>query len=143
LKQLNQYVEKHGPLSNPIFGEQPAFFTDEGHFIPYRMVSYGNQKVAAKIASLLDEWARWSGHGGRVTTSQGASILEQRPRKPTVQMPDVTYIPRDADRNLLAQQTWTYRGKPFVPTFVVEIDKLAGQTTTNCLNKILNSDSRQ
>ncbi|GMF43458.1 unnamed protein product [Phytophthora lilii] len=127
LDDLNQYVAKHGPLANPVFGEQPAFFIDEGHFTPYRMVVYGNEKVAAKIASLLDEWAKWSGEGGRVTTSQGAFVLEQRPRRPTVRMPDVAYTPRDADRNLSAQQTWTYRGEPFVPSFVVEIDKLAGR----------------
>ena len=42
-------------------------------------------------------------------------------------MPDVAYTPRDADRYLSAQQTWAYRGEPFVPSFVVEIDKLAGR----------------
>ncbi|KAL7689674.1 hypothetical protein Plhal304r1_c015g0057051 [Plasmopara halstedii] len=77
LDELNQYVEKQGPLYNPVFGEQPEFFIDEGFFTPYRMVVYGNAKVAAKITSLLDGWSRWSGHGGRVTTSQGAFILEQ------------------------------------------------------------------
>ena len=57
LDDLIQYVAKHGPLANPVFGEQHAFFIDEGHFTPYRMVVYGNEKGAAKIAMLLGVWA--------------------------------------------------------------------------------------
>ncbi|KAF4039293.1 putative restriction endonuclease [Phytophthora infestans] len=106
LKQLNKHAKKLGPLVNPVFGEQPAFFIDEGHFCPYRMVVYGNMKVAAKIDRVLDTWATWSGEGGRVTTSQGVFILEQRPGGPNM---------------------WTYRGDPYVPTFVVEIDKLSNE----------------
>ncbi|EEY58528.1 uncharacterized protein PITG_20575 [Phytophthora infestans T30-4] len=82
LEQLNNHAKKLHPLVNPVFGEQPAFFIDEGRFCPYRMVVYGNMKVAAKIAELLGEWAKWSGVGGRVTTSQGAFILGQRLGKP-------------------------------------------------------------
>ncbi|KAF1794344.1 hypothetical protein GQ600_13983 [Phytophthora cactorum] len=37
-------------------------------------------------------------------------------------MPDVAYTPRDTDRRLSTESTWTYRGEPFVPTFVVEIE---------------------
>ncbi|KAE9019690.1 hypothetical protein PR003_g13264 [Phytophthora rubi] len=122
LEQLNLHVKKLGPLANPVFGEQPAFFVDEGRYIPYRMVVYGNEKVAAKIGRVLDEWATWSGKGGRVTTSQGAFIFGI-----DVRMPDVAYTPRDTDRDLSTESTWTYRGDPFVPTFVVEIDKLSGR----------------
>jgi hypothetical protein len=78
LKQLNEYLVKHGPLVNPLFGEQPAFFLDDGYFTPYRMVVYGCGVVAAKIAACLGVWASGSREGGRVTTSQGAFILEQR-----------------------------------------------------------------
>ncbi|ETO69764.1 hypothetical protein F444_13700 [Phytophthora nicotianae P1976] len=139
LDELNQYVAKHGPLINPVFGEQPAFFIDEGHFTPYRMVVYGNEKVAAKIAQRLGNWAETSSEGGRVTTSQGAFILEQNTGKPTVRMPDVAYTPRDVDRNLALDQVWTYRGDPFVPTFVVEIDKLADR---NSQRKVLDRKMR-
>ncbi|EEY60099.1 uncharacterized protein PITG_12409 [Phytophthora infestans T30-4] len=127
LEQLNNHAKKLGPLVNPVFGEQAAFFIDEGRFCPYRMVVYGNMKVAAKIARVMDTWATWSGEGGRVTTSQGAFILEQRPGKPNVRMPDVAYTPRDDDRNLTREQMWTYRGDPYVPTFVIEIDELSGR----------------
>ncbi|KAG9414175.1 hypothetical protein AC1031_013386 [Aphanomyces cochlioides] len=94
LDELNQYVEEHGPLVNPLFGEQPAFFIDEDHFTPYRMVVYDREIVAAKIAALVDEWAKWSTYSGRVTTAQGAFILEQTTSTRKVRMPDVAYAPR-------------------------------------------------
>ncbi|GMF21111.1 unnamed protein product [Phytophthora lilii] len=80
LEQLHQHVKKVGPLVNPVFGEQPAFF-DEGRFVPFRVV-VGNEKVVAKISRILDEWATWSGEGGRVTTSQGAFIFGTDVRMP-------------------------------------------------------------
>ncbi|CAK4782134.1 unnamed protein product, partial [Aphanomyces euteiches] len=58
LDELNQYVEEHGPLVNPLFGEQPAFFIDEDHFTPYRMAVYGCAIVVAKIAELVGDWAK-------------------------------------------------------------------------------------
>ncbi|CEG49810.1 Zinc finger C2H2-type/integrase DNA-binding domain [Plasmopara halstedii] len=72
LEQLNHYVKKFGPLVNPVFGEQPAFF--------------------------IDEWTR---NGGRVTTSQGTYILEQLPGGPKVRLPDVAYTPRGSQRQAL------------------------------------------
>ena len=123
LKKLNHYVKKLGhPLVNPVFGEQPAFFIDEGRFVPYRMFVYGNEIVVAKITAKLGLWTTCSGEGGRVTTSAGAFIFGT-----DVRMPDVAYTPRNTHRNLSSESTWTYRGEPFVPTFVVEIDKLSGQ----------------
>ncbi|KAI9988801.1 hypothetical protein PInf_022385 [Phytophthora infestans] len=48
-------------------------------------------------------------------------------KRTLVRMPDVAYTPRDDDRNLTREQMWTYRGDPYVPTFVVEIDELSGR----------------
>ncbi|KAG1708647.1 hypothetical protein DVH05_022276 [Phytophthora capsici] len=122
LKKLNLRVKKIGPLVNPVFGEQLAFFIDEGRFIPYRMVNYGNEKVAAKISRVLDLWATCSGQGGHAIISRGAFVFGT-----DVRMPDIAYMPRDTDRGLSPESTWTYHGEPFVPTFVVEIDKLYGR----------------
>ncbi|KAL3661892.1 hypothetical protein V7S43_013185 [Phytophthora oleae] len=44
-----------------------------------------------------------------------------------VRWPDVTYTPRKDDRKLARNQVWIYRGEPFVPTFVVEFEKLSGE----------------
>ncbi|CAI5712773.1 unnamed protein product [Peronospora farinosa] len=122
LKKLNNYVKKLGPLLNPVFGEQPAFFIDEGRFIPYRMATYGMEILVAKIIRILDEWTTWSRIGGRVTSSQGAFIFNT-----DVRMPDVAYTPPGTHRDLSNGSTWTYHGEPFVPTVVIEIDKLSGQ----------------
>lgn len=123
LKQLNSYAKKHGPLANPVFGEQPAFFIDESRYIPFRMVNYGNAKVACKIAACLLNWSECSGDGGMAITSQEAFIFDT-----TIRMPDVAYTSRNKDQQqLTAKSCWTYAGEPFVPTFVVEIDKLSGQ----------------
>ncbi|CAI5729156.1 unnamed protein product [Peronospora farinosa] len=92
LKKLNEYVKKHGPLVNPVFGEQPAFFIDEGRFVPYRMFVYGNSIVTTKIIRILDEWAKWSGDGGRVTM-QGEFISGT-----DVRLPAIAYTPRDTHR---------------------------------------------
>lgn len=75
-----------------------------------------------------------------MTTSQGAFVLEQRPIKPAVRMPDVAYTLRDEkDRGLDRTQMWTYRGEPFDPSFVVEIDKLSGRGSQR---RALNSKMR-
>ena len=122
LTKLNEYVKKVGPLLNPAFGEQPAFFIDEGRFIPYRMFSYDMAIVTAKIIEVMSEWATWSGEGGRVACLQGAFISGT-----DVRMPDVVYTPRDTHRGLSTESMWTDHGNSFAPTFVVEIDKLSGQ----------------
>ncbi|CAI5724713.1 hypothetical protein KXD40_003421 [Peronospora effusa] len=121
LKKLNDYVKKHGPLVNPVFGEQPAFFIDEGRFVPYRMFLYGNSIVTTKIGCILGNWATWSGDGGRVTM-QGEFISGT-----DVRLPAIAYTPRDTHKGPLNGSTWTYHGEPYAPTFVVEIDKLSGQ----------------
>ena len=87
LEELNQHLETRRPLVNPVFGEQHAFFIDQGHFTPYRMVAYGNAKVAPKINQLLSEWAEWSSNGGSATPFRGAFVLERSTGKPTVRMP--------------------------------------------------------
>ncbi|KAJ8574995.1 hypothetical protein ON010_g4217 [Phytophthora cinnamomi] len=87
LEQLNQHVKKHGPLVHPTLGEQPGFFVDEGRFVPFRMVVFGRSVIGPEIITVLKEWAKWSGHGGRVTM-----------------------------RKLTEAQRWTRGGEPFAPT---------------------------
>ncbi|KAG2785838.1 hypothetical protein PC129_g20840 [Phytophthora cactorum] len=75
LKELNLRVKKLGPLVNPVFGEQPAFFIDEGRFIPYRIVVYDQLRSCAPISAATFSLPKCSGEGGRATTSQGAFIF--------------------------------------------------------------------
>nr|KAE8942424.1 hypothetical protein PF009_g7827 [Phytophthora fragariae] len=121
LEQLNQHVQKLGPLVHPTLGEQPGFFVDEGRFIPFRTVVFGRCVIAPHICKALLNWAGWSGHGGRVTDA-GDYVLDGT----TLRVPDVAYVPRDEARQLTEAQQWTRGGEPFAPTFVVEIDTLTG-----------------
>lgn len=121
LEQLNQHVKEIGPLVHPTLGEQPAFFIDEGRFIPFRMVVSGRGEIGPYICKELLQWATWSGHGGRVRDA-GDYVMDGT----TLRVPDVAYEPRGDARQLTEAQRWTRGGQPFAPTFVVEIDTLTG-----------------
>ncbi|KAE9354132.1 hypothetical protein PR003_g3518 [Phytophthora rubi] len=121
LEQLNQHVQKLGPLVHPTLGEQPGFFVDEGRFIPFRTVVFGRCVIAPHICKALLNWVAWSGRGGRVTDA-GDYVLDGT----TLRVPDVVYVPRDEARQLTEAQRWTRNEEPFAPTFVVEIDTLTG-----------------
>ena len=124
LELLNRYLQEHGPLYNIQFGLLTRFYIDEEKLIPHPMFTYGKEKVVFKIGGLLEDWIKWNPqYGGRGTSSQGAFIIGH---SRDVRMPDVAYTPRDTDRNLSHAQQWTYQGKPFCPSFVVEVDTLTG-----------------
>ncbi|KAJ3314951.1 hypothetical protein HDV04_004751 [Boothiomyces sp. JEL0838] len=117
LEELNDYLCNH-PIDNSHFGLSRHLYIDSeiNRLVPARMVTYGKEKVAG----LLYEWIKWNSDiGGRMTTSQGSLILDER-------MSEVAYTPRNIDRNLSHKQQWTYQGEPFAPTSVVEIDTLSG-----------------
>ena len=123
LEQLNQYVKEFGPLCHPELDEHCAFFVDEGLFVPVKTAVLGHSLIGSEISGALINWAKWGGHGGRVTGAQGEYVLDDT----MLRVPDVAYVPRDAARELPEAQLWTRGGEPFAPTFVVEIDTLAGQ----------------
>ncbi|KAL7690549.1 putative restriction endonuclease type II [Plasmopara halstedii] len=122
LEQLNQHVKKIGPLVHPTLGEQPGFFVNEGRFVPFRMVVFGRSVIGPEIITVLKNWAKWTGHGGRVTNAQGEYVLDGI----TLRVPDVAYVPEGDARQLTEAQRWNRGGEPFAPTFVVEIDTLTG-----------------
>lgn len=119
LDQLNAHVREHGPIANPVFGEQHRFaIDDDGRFVPLPMLLYGEQKVVVKIASRLDFWAEHRrGAGGQVLISQGT--FTDAPHE--VRMPDVSYteavapsvfmeVPRRAIRSVIRGQVDTLSG---------------------------------
>ncbi|KAG1698588.1 hypothetical protein DVH05_014455 [Phytophthora capsici] len=126
LDKLNRHVKTLYPFENPAFGEQPAFFIDQDNYTPYRTVVDGTCEVAPRIGSLVDQWASWTDKRGTVALSSGAFVMNHL-LEFSVRWPDVTYTPRKDDRKLAMNQVWIYRGEPFVPTFVVEIEKLSGE----------------
>lgn len=124
LDVLNQHLKEQGPLENPYFGSLYHFCVEEDKLIPTPMFVFGKEVIVGKIYELLGNWVDWNPeYGGSGTISQGAFIIG--PNR-DVRMPDVAYIPRDIFRNLTQQQQWTYRGEPFAPSFVVQVDTLTG-----------------
>lgn len=120
LDQLNARVRELGPIVSPVFGEQPEFAIDDfGRFVPLTEFIYGNAVTASHIACSLGFWASHrQGAGGQVTTAQGTFIDAPH----DVRMPDISYAPRWSP----PVSVWTYRGEPFSPSFVVEVDTLSG-----------------
>ena len=57
-------------------------------------------------------------------SSQGAFIFTQNPRLYLI--PDVAYIDPGVWQNLTEEQVKSYKGDPFFPKLVVEVDKLQG-----------------
>ena len=130
LQDLNQYLKKEGPIFNKHFGHTSHFIVENKRLIPVRMVIFGHERVAFKIASELGMWIKTHPlFGGIGTTSQGAFVLDAYENETLVRMPDVAYTPRNITRSLSHSQTWTYQGEPFAPTFVVEVDTLVGRNS--------------
>jgi Uma2 family endonuclease len=127
ITDLNNYLSAH-PLKHEYLGEIIACHVEsDGTIIPHKMVKYGNEKVVFEIAGQLKKWIDYNPKfGGRGTTSQGAFVYNQGDNGAEVLMPDVAYTPREVDRRLNDKQIWSYKGEPFSPTFVVEIDVLEG-----------------
>ncbi|EGZ17090.1 hypothetical protein PHYSODRAFT_314582 [Phytophthora sojae] len=121
LEQLNRHVMTHGPLVHPVLGDLPGFFVDDGRFIPFRMAVPGRSVIRPQIITLLIQWVKWGVHGGRVS-AQGKYFLDGT----LLRAPDVAYTPRPDTRQATDSPEWTLGGAPFAPTFVVEIDTLAG-----------------
>ncbi|KAG1712266.1 hypothetical protein DVH05_000016 [Phytophthora capsici] len=86
------------------------------------MVVFGRCVIGPQICCALLQWAKWSGHGGRVTSASGEYVMDGT----TIRVPAVAYEPRNDARQLTEAQRWTRDGEPFAPTFVVEIDILTG-----------------
>ena len=124
LDTLNKHLIEHGPLESPYFGLLPQFYIEEHKLIPASMAVYNKEKICFEIAGLLRQWIKdHPEYGGHGTTSQGAFIFGS---ERDIRMPDVAYTPRVIDRELSHERGWTYQGKPYSPSFVVEVDTLTG-----------------
>ncbi|GLE11569.1 hypothetical protein PINS_up024044 [Pythium insidiosum] len=56
LEHLNEFLVELGPIVNPVFGEQAAFFIDEGYYALHRIFVYGDDKAVFKIGLQLGKW---------------------------------------------------------------------------------------
>ncbi|KAE8982629.1 hypothetical protein PF005_g21531 [Phytophthora fragariae] len=130
-KVLNEYLAEHSPPTNPVFGKMGVFWIDEGYFVPGRDVVPGCCELAPVIGTKVSQWSDWSRYKGSLMLSVGAYIYDERTRTPTtVRTADVSFIPRNARRDLSAPQLWQlHSGELYAPSFVVEIDRLSGESS--------------
>jgi len=89
-----------------------------GKLVPIPPTTIYKEAVVTKIAAQLEDWNIWCKQGGVVTTSQGGFKITDT----EIRAPDVAFTPKKICRRLTKRQIWTFRGKKFSPTFVVEVD---------------------
>ncbi|KAE8884688.1 hypothetical protein PF005_g12818 [Phytophthora fragariae] len=128
---LNEYLAEHSPPTNPVFGKMGVFWIDEGYFVPGRDVVPGCCELVPVLGTKVSQWSDWSRYKGSLMLSVGAYIYDERTRTPTtVRTADVSFIPRNARRDLSVPQLWQLNGgELYAPSFVVEIDRLSGENS--------------
>src|SRR5436190_4861086 len=97
------------------------FEYENGKLIPMPQTPYAREKVVSEIAAQLRNWNIETHQNGGVTSSQGGFNFNVGGQK-TIRAPDVSFTPRQTDRDLNALQNWTFQGQPFTPIFAVEVD---------------------
>jgi len=111
------------------------FEYENGYLIPMPETPIEKEGAVCEISRQLANWNIQTGENGVPTTSQGGFDFSVMLGDRTIRAPDVAFTPKETYRTLSAEQLRTFRGKPFHPSFVVEVEdvsrafKLAELTT--------------
>ncbi|PKY46622.1 hypothetical protein RhiirA4_444419 [Rhizophagus irregularis] len=97
------------------------FEYENGKLIPMPQTPYARGKVVLEIGRQLANWNIETHQNGGVTFSQGGFNFNVGGQR-TILAPDVSFTPKQTDRNLNSLQNWTFQGQPFTPIFIVEVD---------------------
>ncbi|CAB4389306.1 unnamed protein product [Rhizophagus irregularis] len=97
------------------------FEYENGKLIPMPQTPYARGKVVLEIGRQLANWNIETRQNGGVTFSQGGFNFNVGGQR-TILAPDVSFTPKQTDRNLNSLQNWTFQGQPFTPIFIVEVD---------------------
>jgi len=109
-------------------GEEPVdlFELDaSGKLIPMPQTPFCKETVVAEIVRQIGMWNIYTNQGGGVTASQGGFNFDTG-RGQTIRAPDVAFTPNRICCALSEEQCWTFQGQPFTPSFVVEVENVAG-----------------
>lgn len=104
------------------------FEYDAGFLIPMPETPIEKEATAGEIFAQLRNWNVQTGQNGVPTTSQGGFNFTVVLSGKTIRAPDVAFTPKETYRGLSAKQRRTFRGKPFHPSFVVEVEDLSPRT---------------
>ncbi|KAL1920699.1 uncharacterized protein VTP21DRAFT_1076 [Calcarisporiella thermophila] len=125
-EKINDWLETHDIV---IDGIPISHFEldSKGRLIPMSQSPISKEAVVAEIIRQLTRWNIYSQQNGIVTGSQGGfnfAVLEGR----EIRAPDVAFTPKEIYRALDEQQLDTFRGQPFHPTFVVEVEDVSSSS---------------
>src|SRR5437763_6576449 len=98
-----------------------------GKLIPMPQSPYCREKVVAEIVGQLHNWNIQTRQNEGVTSSQGRFDFDVGGGK-TIRAPDIAYTPKEIDRQLDAQQNWSFKGDPFTPIFVIEVGNISSHS---------------
>jgi Uma2 family endonuclease len=87
--------------------------------------------AVAEIVRQLANWNVYTAQNGVVTSSQGGFLLGHG----TIRAPDVAFTSQATYSKLTQQQRLSFKGAPFSPVFVVEVDDLTNQHKLDSLTK--------
>lgn len=116
---LNSWLETHNLI---VDGEAISTFELDpaGKLIPVRPPPAFKGPVITEIIRQLGTWNALSGRKGVVTGSRGGFNLGT-----SVRMPAAAFTPRAVYRNLTQLQLLTFRGEPFHPSVIFEVEDVS------------------
>jgi Uma2 family endonuclease len=92
----------------------------KGRLIPMPPVPLGKEIAVLEIGRQLSNWNLFSAQPGAVSSSQGGFLIGPG----MIKAPDVAFTPSGICSTLTQNQQFSFRGAPFCPIFVVELDDL-------------------
>ncbi|CAG8490608.1 6201_t:CDS:2 [Paraglomus brasilianum] len=97
--------------------------------VPMPQATHCMEVTVATIVGELYNWNVQTRQNGDIKTAQGGfdfSVGGQR----TIRAPDVSFTPKAVSSQLTELQRWSFQGRPFTPTFVVEVGDTESSTST-------------
>ena len=92
-----------------------------GYLIPMPETPIEKEAVVLEIGRQLGNWNVETGQNGVPTSSQGGFNFTTTGGR-SIRAPDVAFTPKQTYRSLSVVQRRTFKGEPFCPTFVVEVE---------------------
>ncbi|EPZ33248.1 hypothetical protein ROZALSC1DRAFT_31098 [Rozella allomycis CSF55] len=115
---------------------------EDGRLLPTPQTPPFKEWAVLEIGAILRDYAKSKICPGNVTSSQGGYKFAQYNLevndghghiRTIIRAPDIAFVPRNVARNLDANQLFTFKGEPFTPTFVIEVEDIS---TTSRYEKI-------
>jgi len=101
---------------------------ENGKLVPMPQATHCMEVTVGEITRQLGNWNIQTRQNGDIKTAQGGFNFNVGGQR-TIRAPDVSFTPKAVSRQLTELQRWTFQGRPFTPTFVVEVGDTAIRST--------------